>query len=52
MKVLIRVATVLAAVAICAPALACSEYQQTTAQQTEGAQAPNVNLDNLTAAAP
>jgi cytochrome c-type biogenesis protein CcmH/NrfG len=35
MKSLIRVGAVLAAVAFCAPALACSDmWQQTTAQQT------------------
>ncbi len=36
MKTLIRLGAVLAAVALCAPALACSEMmQQTTAQTTE-----------------
>jgi len=34
MKVLFRVAAVLAAVALGAPALACSEMQQTTAEKT------------------
>jgi hypothetical protein len=33
MKTLIRLGAVLGAVALCAPALACSEMQQTTAQK-------------------